>query len=339
MPTKREFLGGAVATGLITAAVSPAKTQALPHIRWGHVLPPMAQVAGLFTKKPEILKNLNKTYTFEAVYLRGAPLLVTALASKQIDIANLAFFSLYLAVSNAGLSDLRVIFDECEDNIDGHFSSEMRVLKDSGINRIEDMKGKIAGISVLGSASDLQFRNMMRKHDLEFNRDYTFLETPIAAAKAMLLERKIHAGFFAQPFASDPEVIEKTKVLFTTADSMGNMMANFVVGRGDFLKANRAAMVDFMEDYFRLIRWYYDPANRKEALEIVSQVSKIPAAVLDTYLFTIKDNYRPMDGIANLAAIQSNMKVQKELGFAKSEINVEDHADLSMIKEAAARFK
>lgn len=335
---RRELLGGAAAL-VTTAVATPAVTQPLPHIRWGYLLPPIAQIASIFTKKPELLNNINKTYTFEAVYLRGSPLLVTALAAKEIDLANLGFSSMNQAVVNANLNDLRIIFDESEDGVGGQFASETRVLKDSGIDKIEDFKGKIAGTNVLGAATDMQHRNMMRRHGLEANRDYTFIETPFPTMKQMLLEKKIHSGFFPQPFASDPELVEKTKVLFTTADSMGSMMANFTLGRGEFLKANRAAMVDFMEDYLRVIRWYYDPANRQAAIEIVSEASKMPVPVLNTYLFTKRDNYRNLDGLPDLAAIQSNMKVQKDLGFTKSEINVAEHADLSMIKEAAARLK
>ena len=44
--------------------------------------------------------------------------------------------------------------------------------------------------------------------------------------KQMLLEKKVDTAYFAQPFASDPEVLEKTKVLFTTADiSLGDANA------------------------------------------------------------------------------------------------------------------
>lgn len=338
MINRRELIGGTAAL-LGTAAATPVLAQELPLIRWGYLLPPMAQTASIFTKKPELLKNLNKTYRYEAVFVRGTPLLVTALAAKEIDLANLGFSSLNSAVVNAGLNELRIIFDESEDNVEGRFSSETRVLKDSGINKVEDLKGKILGVNVVGSAVDMSSRNILRRHGMELNRDYTFLETPFPTMKQMMLEKKIHAGFFPQPFASDPELLEKTKVLFTTADSMGSMMANFTVGRGEFLKANRAAMVDFMEDYLRMIRWYYDPANKKEAVEIVSEASKMPVAVLNTYIFTMRDNYRNMDGLPNLAAIQSNMKVQKDLGLTKSEIDVEAHADLSMIKEAVARLK
>src|SRR5947199_402107 len=82
---------------------------------------------------------------------RGSPLLVTALAANEVDVANLGFSTLYQAVNNAGLSDMKVIADEAEDAINGFFASQVRVRKDSGINKIEDLKGKVVATIAIGS--------------------------------------------------------------------------------------------------------------------------------------------------------------------------------------------
>src|SRR5262249_5326173 len=156
---------------------------------------------------------------------------------------------------------------------------------------------------------------------------------------AMLLEKKVDAAYFAQPFASDPEVNEQTRVLFTTEDSMGPLMPNFIAARGGFVAKNRAAMVDFMEDFLRVERWYYDPENRKDSIAVISDASKTAASVLERYIFTKQDNYRSLDGLPDLQAIQANWAAQKELGLIKQVLNVNDYADLSLVKEAAARLK
>jgi NitT/TauT family transport system substrate-binding protein len=182
-------------------------------------------------------------------------------------------------------------------------------------------------------------RYTLRKHGLELNKDFTYLETPFPTMKAMLLEKKVDAAYFAQPFASDPEVNAQTKVLFSTDDSMGPLMPNFIAAKGGFIAKNRAAMVDFMEDFLRVVRWYYDPANRKEAIKIISEASKTPEPVLERYIFSKQDNYRNLDGLPDLKVIQANWAAQKELGFIKQELNVNDYADLSLVKEAAARLK
>jgi NitT/TauT family transport system substrate-binding protein len=327
------------AAAAIAAPATPALSQSLPLIRFGYLLPPISEMAGIFTVKPELLKHYRKTYNFEAKYVRGSPLLVTAFAAGEIDVGNLGVSTFHQAVVNAGLSDMKVIGDEAQDGFNGMFSSQVRVRKDSEITKIADLKGKVIATIALGSGADMLTRYTLRKYGLELNRDYTYLETPFPTMKAMLLEKKVDAAYFAQPFASDPEVNEKTNVLFTTDDSMGPIMLNFIAARGSFIAKNRPAMVDFMEDFLRVVRWYYDPANRDESIKIVSEASKVPEAVLRRYIFTQRDNYRSLDALPDLGIIQKNWAAMKELGLTKQELNVNDYADLSVVKEAAARLK
>lgn len=339
MLTKRVLIGSA-ALLLSTAMATPSLAQDKPVIRWGYLLPPIAQMASIFMAKPELLKHHGKTYTFEAKYLRGTPFIVAALAAGEIDVANVGYSSFYQSVVNASMTDMKIIGDESEDGFAGKFSSQVRVRKDSGINTIADLKGKIIGTNALGSPVDMLIRYTLRqKAGFEVNRDYTFLETAFPTMKPMLLERKLDAGFFPQPFASDPEVQEHTKPLFTAMDSLGPMMANFVGARGAFISKHRAEMVDFLEDWLRVVRWYYNPANRDASIKIISESTKVPEPVLGRYLFTDQDNYRNLDGLPDLQAIQKNWIAMRELGLIRQELNVNDHVDLSLMKEAAARLK
>ena len=43
---------------------------------------------------------------------------------------------------------------------------------------------------------------------------------------------------------------------------------SFWAAKADFIKKNRPALVDLAEDTMRIIRWYLDPQNHKEAVEI-----------------------------------------------------------------------
>jgi len=339
MITKRGFILSSAALLGTLAAPGIARSQELPLIRWGYVLPPVAEMAGIFLTKPELLKHYKKSYAFEAKFVRGPPLLVTALAADEIDVANLGFSTFHQAVVKAGMKDMKIVGDEVEDGFHGHFSSQIRVRKDSPINKIEDLKGKVVATIALGSGADMLTRYTLRKHGLELNKDYTYLETPFPTMKAMLLDKKVDAAYFAQPFASDPEVVEKTRILFTTDNSMGPLMPNFVAARGSFIAKNRPAFVDFLEDFLRVVRWYYDPANRDESIRIVAQASKMPEDVLKRYIFTKQDNYRNLDGLPDLQVIQKNFEQQREIGLTDRVLNVNDYADLSPMKEAVERLK
>src|SRR6516162_10057693 len=66
----------------------------------------------LLPEKPELMKNNGKSYVFEPMRFQGTPAVITALANNEIELSNLAFSSLALAIENAGLEDLRIVGDQ-----------------------------------------------------------------------------------------------------------------------------------------------------------------------------------------------------------------------------------
>ena len=57
------------------------------------------------------------------------------------------------------------------------------------------------------------------------------------------------------------------------------------------------------------------------------------------WLFTKGDDFHAPDARPNVAAMQKNLDIQKELGLLKIDIDVKAHTDLSMIDEASARLR
>jgi len=212
------------------------------------------------------------------------------------------------------------------------------VLKDGPIKKIEDLKGKVLATNAAGSAVDVAMRNMLHKHGLEDKRDYTVVESGFPTMRAMLADKKVDLVPAVLPFSFDPELRKIANPLFTTADAVGVAQFTMLVARKSFIDKNRAAMVDFLEDTMRIVRWYLDPANHKEVAEICARITKRPPEQFG-WVFTSKDNYRDPDMKPNLAALQSNVDVLRDLGFIKSGIEVKKYADLSLVEEAAVRLK
>jgi NitT/TauT family transport system substrate-binding protein len=99
-------------------------------------------------------------------------------------------------------------------------------------------------------------------------------------------------------------------------------------------------MVDFMEDELRALRFYRDPANHREVVDIIAQYTKQPRERFDSWVFTKGgDYYRDPDGLPNLDALQANIDTQRELGLLKSPLDVKKYAVLDIVKEAAQRLK
>ena len=108
------------------------------------------------------------------------------------------------------------------------------------------------------------------------------------------------------------------------------------IARKRFIEKNLAALTDFMEDSLRIARWYLDPANHKEVMEICARITRQPAERF-TWVFTDKDNYRDRNMVPDLAALQRNVDLTHDLGFVKASFDVKKYADLSLIEEAAKR--
>jgi sulfonate transport system substrate-binding protein len=295
--------------------------------------------APLLPEKPELMKNNGKSYIFEPMRFQGTPAVITAMANNELELGNLAFSSLALAIQNAGMEDLRVVGDQFKDGAEGHFSNQYYVLKDSPVQKVEDLKGKVVATNAAGSAVDIAMRAMLRKHGLEDKRDYTVVEAPFPTMKAMLAQKKADLATFVPPFAFDPELKQIGRLLFTQKEAIGTTQMTVWVVRKGFLDKNRAALLDFLEDSVRVVRWYVDPRNHDEAVQIAAKVTKLKPELFAEWVLTGKDHYRSPDLLPDLAALQSNIDVQRELGFLKGPIDVEKYADLSVVREAAQRLK
>ena len=293
----------------------------------------------LLPEKPELMKNNGKTYLFEPMRFQGTPAVITALANNEIELGNLAFSSLALAIQNAGLDDLRIVGDQFKDGTQGNYSNQFFVLKDSPVQKVEDLKGRIVATNAAGSAVDIAMRAMLRKHGLEDKRDYTVVEAPFPTMKAMLAQKKADLATFVAPFSFDPELAQIGRPLFSQRDALGPTQMIVWVARSSFLQQHRAAMLDFLEDSVRVVRWYLDPRNHDEAVQIAAKVTKLRPELFAGWLFTNKEYSRSPDLLPDLAALQSNIDVQRDLGFLKGPLDVQKYADLSLVREAAQRLK
>jgi sulfonate transport system substrate-binding protein len=334
---RRQFGIGAFSAGMALAGGRQARAQSAPvKIRVGWVVVP-ASTAPLVLEKKDILKHFGRSYVAEATRFEGTPPVITALAAGELDIGPLAFSSFGLAIQNAHMDDLRVICDEIQDGVPGHGTNEFMVLNDGPIKSVADLKGKVLATNAMGSAVDIAMRAMLRRNGLEANKDYTVVEAPFPAMQAMLAEHKADLISAVPPFSLDPDLRAMARTLFTQKDSFGITQLTMWTARTGFIREHRAALVDFLEDTVRAIRWYTDPKNHEEAVAIVAKLNKAPPARMD-WAFSSRDQFRDPNGIPNLKALQSNLQQQNDVGLLKDDIDVKKYSDLSMVEEAAKRL-
>ncbi len=317
---------------------SGAQAQAPVKLRIAWVIP-VANWASIIYEKQDLMTHYGKTYTVEPVHFQATPPMITALAAGELDIADLAYSSFALAVQNAGMSDLRIIADEAQDGAGGHQSGSYYVLKDGPIHAIEDLKGKVVADVGAGSAVDIAIRVMLKKHGLELNRDYTLIEGAFPNMEALLTEKKADLVAAVAPFIFTPGFQANARPLFNAVDALGGS-TQFVIwtAHADFIAQHRAAMVDMFEDAIRAVRYLTDPQNLDAVAEIASKLTKQPPERL-RWVYGKQDLYRDPNMLPSLEGLQRAIDAQQSVGFLKTKLDVKPYADLSMVKEAAARIK
>jgi sulfonate transport system substrate-binding protein len=340
MKVRPSLRGGSIAALLASFLVlaSSAAPNAEPvklRVAWAAA---PGQLTPILFEHPGLAKHLGQSYVLEAVRTAGSSIGLQALAAGELEMAPMTFNVLATAVTNARLDDLRVVSDEARDGVEGYDTNLYLVHKDGPIKTVEDLKGKVVAINGIGSGQDIFMRVMLRKHHVEVPKDLTLIESNFPSMKAMLDEKKADMVVGVKPFTTDPGFQAISRTLFTQRDAVGSSDFLFLTARASFIAKNRAALVDFYEDDMRATRWFIDPANHREAVEILARFLKMPGERLD-WAFTKNDFYREPNLRPDTVSIQKNIDMLRDFGFVKDTVDVAKHADLSLVEEAANRLK
>ncbi len=334
----KAVLAAAVAGGLALAAGAAAQAEPVK-IRQGWVVAGADSPLLMFGKQGGV-QHEGKSYVLDAIHFAGTPPMITALGAGEIDVAALAYSTFALAIENGHMTNLRVIADVFQDGVNGSYSNEYMVLKDGPIKSIEDLKGKVAASNGAGSAVDMAMRAMLKNHGIEDKKNITFIEVGFPNMKAVLKDHKVDIISSVRPFSADPELTSIARTLFTQKDAIGPSQMIILVASEAFLKKNRGAVVDYLEDSLRELHWYSNPANHDAAVKIMADFSKRPPEQFASWFFTkTGDFYHDPKGMPNLVTLQKNIDLQHDLGFLKGKIDVKKYADLSLVEEAAKRVK
>ncbi len=312
------------------AAAEPVKIR----VTWVAIATNMPSILFL---KPGIARHNGQSYTFESLHFNSTPLMIPALATGDIEVATFAYSSLAAAIQKAGMDDVRVIADEFQDGVPGYYSDEYMVRKDSPIRTVEDLKGKVLASSGIGGAMDVPMREMLKKHGLDPVKDVTIVEVSMPNHHAALAGGKVDLISSPLPFSEDPALRQMARTLFTQRDAAGATQMILWAARAGFIEKNRAALVDLLEDTIRVRRWFADPANHAEVVKLVSEFTKQSADHYEPWFFTKADYYRDPNDEPNIAALQQNVDELVTQGLLPAHIDMTAHADLSLVKEAAAR--
>src|SRR5262249_9344771 len=256
---------------LLAATVAPAQAQ-VPVLRVPYI-GPNDQVISLFeipAIQQNVLKNYGKRYKLELGRAQGTPLLVTAMAAGELDVAFLAYNSFASAViKNVVPSGLTIVASDFYDSSPDYFNFPWLALADAPINSARDLKGKKVGVLAIGTGADATTRLMLKKSGLDPVKDVTIVEIPAPAMEEALRSKRIDAGFFPQVFAYRAMATGGVKKVFDSWQAWGKQYVfSFIVARNDYLKKSPDAVKGFLEDYVALVTFAYYPDKRERSISL-----------------------------------------------------------------------
>ena len=337
---RRRFLKyGAAAAASATLGfpfVHTARAQAPVKIRYatgGGIGPnEMETVIYLDWMQKNVLKQYGKAYTVDMTFTRGTPEAATLLAAGQADMATLSFAVFATTVlKDAVPGGMKIVADNYQDGHKGYAANTFFVLQDSPIKTVADLRGKRIGINAYGSAVDLALRVRLKKEGMDPKKDVQIVEIAFPNIGPALREKRVDCGVLILPFMNTELQKGGLRGVFDGGDAFGPYSVIFHVVTNNFLKANRAAVQAFLADYVLGLQWFYNPANRKRAVEITAEFTKSPAAVLDQYFMTERDYYRDRNGCVPAALIQSPVDAMQREGLIDKPVRIADHLDLSLL--------
>ena len=328
--TRRLALALTVVAPLLLAVASEAQDK--PKIRIGTHISISAHT--FMQRKPEILKNLGKTYEVEWVRFAGSGDAMPALIAGKLDACLGTPFPLSTALFQAKVP-VTIVHQLLSFGFDGHYDDAGIVRADSGINQVADLKGKIVGVNAIGGTVDMGVRIIVRKHGLNAEKDITVVEARPPQLPGMVRDGKIHAASVFQPFYEDAMTKGDVKVLWTTSEIYGGPTDYvFMVFENKFLKGVPEGSPGLHRGL--------PPRGQLGARQpgrgrLYADQWKLPVPVVDSYLLSKKDYLVRRDGKLAAPAIQRIVDALATNGFIGERYDVARYIDLSDLPPVASR--
>src|SRR5580704_1892208 len=337
--TRRMVLAGlsAVASGAATSLRIP-KAQAAPlNVRYatgGGIGPnEINTCVWLDYLQENVLKHYGKVYTLDITYTRGSPEAAQLLAAGQVELATLSSPAFATTIAkNAIPNGISIVADVYQDGHPGFATNTFFVVKDSPIKTIAELKDKKVAINAFGSAVDILLRVALKRAGLDPRRDVQIVEVAFANIAPAIREGRVDCGVLVIPFLPGEAAKGDLRALFTGAEVLGPNSVAFMVATNKFIAEQTDVLRAIVEDYVTGLAWYYDPANREKALEIVANFMKSSKDVLATYfLLPRKDYYRDRNGCVSVQAMQKPIDAMVENQLISERIDASKYIKMQFL--------
>jgi len=303
--------------GSLPVLSGPAHAQPVLRVGWTIPAEPSKY---LMLRRPELFPELGKSYQIRWTQFQGTSPMMQAMRANVLDCATSAPLSLSQAFVESGLK--AYIVAQHAHVQDGYFSPYVAVRADSAIRTAADLKGKVLGTNVYGSALYYFMVMWLKQRGIDPDKDVRIVETGFPAAADAIRAGRVDAAILVQPFALLAEDQGDLRVLFHLSEVQSPQVQIFEVCNQAFADANPQVVQAYVRDMQRALRLSREDPDL--AVTVTAEVTKAPAALLKRYLFTRADFAYAVDLKPDVASIQQTLDLHAQAGVLDKPVNVRD---------------
>lgn len=174
-----------------------------------------------------------------------------------------------------GVADIQSAFKEAP-------LEEFYVRADSGINSIEDLKGKTIAINLVKSSFHYTWLMALENAGMS-EGDVTFVNLPFDQQEAALMRGDVDAIGLMQPYSPSARNNPKLKQLFNAVDAFGERQFCEIFVNSVWAENNPEDAKAFVRGIVKATNWIKN--NQAEAKKIISKYTGVPVDKIDDYKF------------------------------------------------------
>ena len=215
---------------------------------------------------------------------------------------------------------------------------DQKLIVAPGIAGYPDLKGKVFAVDAPTTGYAIVGVYILKKHGLEWNRDYTFKSFGNTTARADAMSRGDAAG--AMMSLADDEIQKRNfKVLAHAQDYVKHYARGLGATRREWANANEDLVVRFNRAMIRATDWLQDPKNKDEAVQLLLGETKNNKARAESlYNITLSPTLglTPRSRI-DMEGIRTIIELREVAGLMKAPVpKPEKYVDERFYKKALA---
>ncbi|TXK18672.1 ABC transporter substrate-binding protein [Homoserinibacter sp. GY 40078] len=267
-----------------SGGVDQVTVNALKIVGMGPVF--IAEDKGFFAEQ-----NIENTYTDADIYAQMA---VQSQGNLDVNIPGLggAFF-------NAINQDLKLAAVADRNQYTCTADSMLVVrsdLYDSGVDSVADLKGKNVAILARGSSTEYWLSVALAKEGLTIDDLGALTTLGFPDIANALKTGAVDAGFLAQPIGYGVLADGTAKRLLATYEIVPDEEQGLVTMSTSFIEDRPDVAKRWMIAWLQGVRYYLDPANRDEVVDIIAEHTGVDASTIDALYGTDQWPYMNPNG-------------------------------------------